>query len=70
MTNEYKKELKEAYSQDQQWERITDLLKVSAKQQSENSDFDSDNLKTDLEVKGVQFIQWNELLYYMKNDDY
>ena len=56
MTNKYKKELKGVYSQDQQWERITDLLKVSVKQQSENSDFDSDDLKTDLEVKGVQFI--------------
>ena len=70
MINKYKKELKETYSQDWQWERITDLLKVSVKQQSENSDFDSDNLKTDLEVKGVQFIWWNELLYYIKNDDY
>ena len=56
MTDEYKKELKEVYSQDWQWERITDLLKVSAKQQSKNSDFDSDDSKTDLEVKGVQFI--------------
>ena len=70
MTNEYKKELKEAYSQDQQWERITDLLKVSVKQQSENSDFDSDNSKINLEVKEVQFIQQNGLLYYVKNDDY
>ena len=43
MTDKYKKELKEVYNQDQQWERITDLLKVSVKQQSKNSDFDSDN---------------------------
>ena len=70
MINEYKKELKEVYSQDWHWERITDLLKVLVKQQSENSDFDSDNLKTDLKVKEVQFIWWNELLYYVKNDDY
>ena len=70
MTDEYKKELKEVYSQDWQWERTPDLLKVSAKQQSENSDFDSDDSKTDLEVKEVQFIWQNELLYYMKKDDY
>ena len=56
MANEYKKELEGAYSQDWQWEKITDLLKVSVKQQSKNSDFDSHDLKTDLEVKGVQFI--------------
>ena len=45
-------------------------MKVLVKQQSENSDFDSDDSKTDLEVKEVQFIWWNELLYYIKNNDY
>ena len=70
MTDKYKKELKGVYSQDWQWERITDLLKVLVKQQSKNPDFDLDDLKINLEVKEVQFIWWNELLYYMKNDDY